>query len=146
MTKGEAYEGGCLCGAVRYRAIGSPLQVAHCHCESCRRSTGSMFATGVGFRVEDVAWTREDPRSYQSSDGFARLFCTRCGSSVAQHNQRTDRMWMLAGTLDHPEHVTPEFHMFTQHQIPWIELDDGLPRHGRFPPGAAGKRGGGEEP
>ena len=134
MSRGQVYEGGCLCGAVRYEAGREPLQVAHCHCKSCRRSTGAVFATGVSFPVEVVTWTQEDPSTYQSSENFARLFCSRCGSSVAQHNQGTGRMWILVGTLDHPESIVPESHFFTKDQISWVKLDDGLPRHSTFPP------------
>jgi hypothetical protein len=134
MSGEEKTTGGCLCGAVRYEAIGEPMQVAHCHCEECRRSTGAAFATGVCFPVETVTWTQEEPISYKSSDSFARLFCSHCGSSVAQHNLSTGTMWPLVGTLDHPESVAPECHMFTKEQITWIKLNDGLPRHQTFPP------------
>lgn len=127
-------QGGCLCGAVRYQATGKLLQVAHCHCEACRRSTGAAFATGVCFPVEAVIWTHQEPISFQSSENFARLFCPHCGSSVAQHNQSTGTMWPLVGTLDHPESVAPESHMFTKDQIPWVKLDDELPRHSTVPP------------
>ena len=134
MGNDQVCEGGCLCGMVRYRATGEPLQVAHCHCEGCRRSTGAAFATGVCFPVEAVTWTQEEPISYKSSESFARLFCSRCGSSVAQYNLSTETMWPLVGTLDHPESVTPESHMFSKDQIPWVKLNDGLPRHSTFPP------------
>ena len=129
--------GGCLCGVIRYEATGEPLQMAHCHCERCRRSTGAVYATGVCFPVEAVIWTQEEPASYQSSEGFARLFCSNCGSSVAQHNLSTGTMWPLAGTLDHPESVAPEYHMFTKDQISWVKLDDGLPRYTTFAKGKA---------
>jgi hypothetical protein len=139
MSQDQAYEGGCLCGAVRYKATGEPLQVAHCHCERCRRSTGAAFATGVCFPVKAVTWKQGEPVSYQSSESFARLFCSQCGSSVAQHNLATDTMWPLAGTLDRPDSVTPEFHMFIEEQLSWVKLDDGLPCHSTFSPKRSGK-------
>ena len=141
MSAKDKLTGGCLCGAVRYEATGEPLQVAHCHCEGCRRSTGAAFATGVCFPVESVIWTHQEPISYQSSENFARLFCSCCGSSVAQHNQSTGTLWPLVGTLDHPESVAPESHMFTKDQIPWIKLDDGLPRYSTFASTRKGKEG-----
>jgi len=127
MSQDHSYEGGCLCGAIRYRATEEPLHVAHCHCESCRRSTGAAFATGVFFPVEAVSWEQDESFSYRSSESFARLFCSHCGSSVAQHNLTTGTMWVLAGTLDHPESV---------------KLEDGLPRHFTFAPMRHGKKGG----
>ncbi len=50
-------------------------------------------------------------------------------------------LWPFIGTLDHPEAITPEFHMFTEEQIPWLKVDDGLPRHSKFPPERKGKDG-----
>ena len=141
MSRDQFYEGGCLCGAIRYKATGKPLQVAHCHCESCRRSTGAAFVTGVCFPVKAVTWTQAKPTSYRSSEHFARLFCSHCGSSVAQHNLSTGTMWPLAGTLDDPESVAPESHVFTKDQILWVKLDDDLPRHSTFPPREGTKRG-----
>ena len=134
MIQDQIHEGGCLCGAIRYEATGKPLQVAHCHCESCRRSTGAAFATGVCFPVESVTWTQTEPSSYRSSEHFSRLFCSHCGSSVAQHNLSSGTMWPMAGTLDYPQSVTPECHMFTKDQIPWVKLDDDLPLYSTFPP------------
>lgn len=134
MSRDQACKGGCLCGAIRYEATGEPRQVAHCHCKNCRRSTGAAFATGVCFPQEAVTWTQEEPVSYRSSRSFDRLFCPVCGSSVAQHNLDGGTMWLLVGTLDYPESVAPDNHVFTKDQISWVKLDDGLPRHARFPP------------
>lgn len=134
MTDQQKLTGGCLCGAIQYETVGKPLGMVHCHCERCRRSTGAAFVTGVCFPVEAVTWKQGEPASYQSSGSFARLFCSHCGSSVAQNNLATGMMWLLAGTLDHPESVTPESHMFTNEQIVWVKLDDGLPRHSKFAP------------
>jgi hypothetical protein len=125
--------GGCLCEAVRYEAAGEPIKVACCHCENCRRSIGAAFAVGVCFPDKDVTWTNQVPDSYTSSKCFARMYCSRCGSSIAQHNLSTAMIWLLIGTLDEPETVTPDFHMFTNEQISWIKLDDGLPRHAQWP-------------
>jgi hypothetical protein len=141
MSDQQKLTGGCLCGAVRYETVGKPLRVTHCHCESCRRSTGAAFATGVCFPIEAVTWKHGEPASYQSPENFARLFCSDCGSSVAQYNLAIGTMWPLAGTLDRPESVTPEFHVFTKKQISWAKLNDGLPRHSTFAPTRKGKEG-----
>lgn len=133
MSDRQEISGGCLCGAVRYEAMGAPLQVAYCHCESCRRSIGAAFAIGVGFPAKDVTWIHQEPASYQSSENFARLFCSQCGSSLAQHNLSTAKIWLQIGTLDHPESVTPDLHMFADEKISWIKLKDALPRHAQWP-------------
>lgn len=141
MSESQIYEGGCLCGAIRYRATGKPIGVAHCHCDKCRRHSGAVMASGVGFAAENVTWLYDEPSVYQSSENCGRSFCSRCGSSIAHHWLDIGTIWPFIGTLDQPELVTPEFHIFTKEQIPWVKLDDGLPRYAKFPPARKGKEG-----
>ena len=62
MSRQErSIEGGCLCGAVRYRCVGEPLWVAHCHCQSCRRASGSVVMTWAGFRGENYRFIQGSP-------------------------------------------------------------------------------------
>ena len=141
MNESQIYEGGCLCGAIRYLAKGAPIGACHCHCDKCRRHSGAVFASAVGFPADDISWTNGQPALYQSSENVGRSFCGRCGSSLAHHWLDIGTVWPFIGTLDHPESVTPEFHMFTEEQIPWVSLDDGLPCHLRFPPQRKGTQG-----
>jgi hypothetical protein len=126
-----AITGGCLCGEVRYRAYGEALWVVHCHCRWCQRVSGAAFLTYVGFPTEDLDWTAGAPAIYRSSEGVARGFCARC-----------------AGSLDDPDGILPQEHIFTDHKRAWLHLDDGLPRHRRFPPGYEDlePKGAGERP
>ena len=86
------------------------------------------------FPGDAVIWTNEEPASYQSSETAARLFCSNCGSSIAHHWLDTNAVCPYVGTLDEPEAVTPEFHIFTSEQLSWVKLDDGLPRHAASAP------------
>ena len=131
--------GGCLCGAIRFETTATPVGACHCHCDRCRRHTGSLFASAVGFSAEEISWTNEQPSMYRSSENCGRLFCSKCGSTLAQQWLDIGMLWPFIGTLDNPELVIPEFHMFTEEQIPWLKLDDGLPRHSKFPPTRKGK-------
>ena len=72
--------GGCLCGAVRFSAKNVPVAVGACHCEMCRRWTGSALI-GVTVPTEDVTWVG-DVSVLQSSDWAERGFCGRCGSGL----------------------------------------------------------------
>ena len=141
MNTEDKLTGGCLCGAVRYEARGEPLGACHCHCEKCRRSSGSAFVTAVGFPTEAVTWIKEEPVAYRSSENASRLFCPHCGSSMAHQWLDIGTMWPFIGTLDDPESVTPEFHIFTKEQLSWVKLDDGLPCHLTFAPTRKGKQG-----
>ena len=132
MDEDQIHEGGCLCGAVRWRANGAPLRVAHCHCEMCRRTSGAAFVTGAVFPADAISWEAGKPRLFQSSSDARRGFCTRCGSWLSWHF-RDERIMMTVGTFDRPESVQPEMHTMAEAQLSWLKLDDGLPRHARWP-------------
>ena len=133
MTKSVIYEGGCVCGSVRYEASGEPLWAIHCHCGICKRHTGAAFATFVCFPLKDITWIKGELSEYQFTDGCQRGFCSECGSTLTF--RRDSELSFSVGSLDHPEWVTPDFHIMTEKQLPWIKLDDGLPCHLRFAPG-----------
>jgi hypothetical protein len=117
------FMGRCLCGRVRYRAIGEPLWAAHCHCESCRRATGAPLTTYVGFPAEKFAWTAGEPASFASSPGVLRTFCGRCGTSLTYQGERwPGEMHVLVATLDRPEAITPKREAFAEERLPWLHL------------------------
>ncbi len=122
--------GGCLCGAIRYLAEGVPLWVAHCHCESCRRTTGTAIVTYAGYTRGQVTFTEGRPASYASSPGVTRSFCGACGTPIAYEGPRwPEEIHLFVCTLDEPESLEPQGHVYTAEQLSWLKLDDGLPRH-----------------
>jgi len=130
------WTGGCLCGAIRYRASQAPRWAAHCHCSMCRKVSGAPFLTFVEFPEGTFAWTLGEPRPYRSSPGVMRRFCAECGSTLTFE---PDKMLFVAlGSLDQAEHVQIESHCYTSTQLPQIKLADGLPSY----PGARGGKGG----
>ena len=133
MSSQSVIEGGCLCGAVRWRATGEPLYAYHCHCRMCQRQSGAAFLTGVTFPFDAVNWLREEPRLYQSSENAKRGYCARCGSWISWQWSE-EKISMTAGSFDHPEDINPNFHVFTESQVPWLNVDDALPRYTRYPP------------
>jgi hypothetical protein len=80
--------GHCLCGAIQYEYDGEPLDVIHCHCDSCRRQTSSSVATFVMVPKTALRLTHGQPKEFASSPGVRRSFCGECGSPIAY---RTDR-------------------------------------------------------
>jgi hypothetical protein len=124
--------GGCFCGALRYRVTGDPVVVCHCHCLHCRRISGAAFVTWAEFRTKDFAFTQGTPAEFQSRPGVTRTFCAQCGTPVTYRNANTPRQVDLtACSLDRPEKLEPGDHLFCDRLLPWIHLDDGLPRHSR---------------
>lgn len=130
MAGSEVHEGGCLCGAVRYRIEGAPLGVAHCHCASCRRGAGSVVVTWAVVPKNRFAVIKGEPARWPSSPGVVRSFCGRCGSPLTYETDgRPGEIDITVGTLDRPEAMPPTLHVWTAERVPWLELADDLPRH-----------------
>lgn len=122
-------EGGCLCGAVRFRVSGKPTLVMHCHCSSCRRNTGSLVATFAVFRPVQLRQLGASPQLYQSSPGARRRFCGRCGTPLSYETDRwPDEIHLYLCTLDDPAQCTAQLHVNYSERVPWFEIHDDLPR------------------
>ena len=127
------WQGGCLCGAVRYRSTAGPIRAVNCHCSICRRFSGAAFMTFVHFPKSAFAWERGQPTRYRSSAEAERGFCARCGSTLTMHEAvLPDRVQVALGSLDRPQDVRPDDHIWTESQLPWLEIVDDLPRHRRI--------------
>ena len=123
----DAREGGCLCGDVRFVAVGAPLMLAHCHCTSCRKATGAAFATFADYRREDVEFSGGEPAEYASSPGVKRLFCRACGSAIAyMGTNRKGEIHLHAGVFDAPETLAGEGQNIDEENVAerrhWVKL------------------------
>lgn len=129
------WTGGCLCGSVKFRAVGQPLDVASCHCINCRKMSGAAFATFVVFPPERFAWLLGELGTHCATPDLVRGFCRDCGSPVASWRMSERNKWIIvwAGTLDQAEQLRPRHHIFAKDELPWLHLQDGLPRHELFP-------------
>jgi hypothetical protein len=132
MAEAELFEGGCLCGAVRYRATARPLRGVICHCSICRRHSGAPVLAFVHFPLTAFAWLRGEPNWYRSSRHAQRGFCAACGSTVAMREEvLSDRVQICVGSLDEPHKVRIDDHVWTSESLAWFEIKDGLPRYPR---------------
>lgn len=129
------WKGGCLCGHLRYEASGDPIWVGHCHCRWCQKHSGAAFVTGVMFKSSQVRWLTASPAAYVSSHGIERGFCPACGSTMTFARLDHEEVALYAGTLDDPNSICPEEHIFVDQRCSWLRMNDGLPSHGRFPTG-----------
>ena len=121
-------EGGCLCGAIRYRAEGTPYDETVCHCTMCRRASGAPMVAWFTVPVGALRWVGA-PARYRSSAGAMRSFCATCGSALAfQRDELPGEVDLATATLDDPARVPPRDHTRTSTQLPWVILADGLPR------------------
>ena len=130
------WTGGCLCGAVRYRASEAPKYASYCHCGMCRKASGAPFTGFVEFPEAAVEWTKGQAKQYISSNGVVRRFCGACGSSFTFEADGV--LFVSLGSLDAPERVVFDCHAYTEFRLPGMEISDGLPQF----PGPAGGKGG----
>jgi hypothetical protein len=129
MAAANSYEGGCLCGAVRYRATTPPLRGVICHCPMCRKHSGAPALAFVHFAAKDFTWLRVEPTRYRSSEFAERGFCARCGSTLSMHEEvLAERVQIAVGSLDEPGRVRIDDHVWTKDRIPWFDVADSLPR------------------
>ena len=125
--------GGCMCGAVRYEAVGKPQAVGHCHCPSCRHHTGAPVTTFVVFAEERVTFTKGERKIYNSSPGVGRAFCGDCGTTLTYESNEEEwdnRPFILLhiSSLDNPDGFVPERHWYHEMGISWFDTADDLPR------------------
>ncbi len=128
--KAEKLTGGCLCGAVRYE-VTAPLQGAeYCHCRMCQKASGAPVATWTWVPLENFSYSKGEPVAYQSSRKSIRFFCGTCGSQLtARAAEAPTEMVISLATLDNPEVIKPEYHIWTSSQSSWFKIADNLPRH-----------------
>jgi hypothetical protein len=127
----EAREGGCACGAVRYRLDAEPLFVHCCHCLSCQRQTGSAFVVNVLIEADRVQRLRGEPVAVAvpRDDGSEqRVFrCPSCQVAVWSFYTRPQVCFVRAGTLDAPASVAPDVHIYVRSKLPWVALPPQVP-------------------
>jgi len=121
------YEGGCLCGAVRYRIDGEVMGSMICHCRTCRRASGTPVVAALSVaraRLEVMG----EPMAYHSSPKVTRRFCGMCGTGLFYaHMDEPEEMAVNTCTLDDPEAFPPTHHSWLEHDVSWVKFGDGLP-------------------
>ena len=129
--------GGCLCGAVRYEAQGTPLYAVHCHCRDCQRASGAGHVPVMGmpkplFKV--TGGTTSYPVRGTSGMTTTRHFCTTCGSLLfGMADMAPDAVSIYVGTLDDPSVFKPEAILFTRDRQSWDATAGGLTEFDTMP-------------
>ena len=128
--------GHCLCGRVAYEYSGEVGPASYCHCEDCRRCTGSAFNVGVRFDSSEFRVISGDPRGFtkiaDSGNELTRHFCPECGSPIFTSSPRhPEWVYVKAGSLDDPMIVRPEYQSWTASAVSWSRIERMLPSFGR---------------
>jgi len=114
------HEGGCLCGAIRYRAAGASTALTLCHCRSCRRAAGAPSVAWAVFRSADFSFVSGEPKRFHSSPGVVRTFCGDCGTPLTyQCESRPDSIDVTTATLDQPDAFAPTCEIWTEQKLAW---------------------------
>jgi hypothetical protein len=131
MTTG--YEGGCTCGAVRYRMTSTPMFVHCCHCTWCQRETGTAFALNAMIEADRVELLKGEVETVNtpsnSGKGQKITRCPTCRIALwSNYAGAGDAVrFVRVGTLDEPERVPPDIHIFTSTKQPWVVLPAKMP-------------------
>lgn len=124
-------EGGCLCGAVRYRLHGPLRDVVACHCGQCRRWHGHFGAYTAVPRDALELTANGELTWYRSSDRASRGFCRVCGSSLFWQGEGRDHVAIAAGSLDDGSGLRLTEHIHVADKPGYYDLKDGLPQRER---------------
>lgn len=134
MTTGML-EGGCHCGALRYRVEGEPRRSGLCHCADCRRHAGAPVVAWAVFRTDQLH-ARGEVSTYASSEHGRRQFCPRCGTGLFYLNavEFPGMVDVQLATLDDPDALPPTEQVQTAERIGWMGTAHALPAFERYPP------------
>ena len=125
-------EGGCSCGAVRYRLTSAPMFVHCCHCRDCQRQTGSAFVLNALIETDRVDVLSGEPRPVAVPTDSGRphhiYHCPSCRTALwSDYGGRAGLRFVRVGTLDDPSALSPDVHIYVRSKLPWIVLPDHVP-------------------
>ncbi len=132
IGEGEVVDGGCLCGDIRYKLTGPALFVSQCCCKDCQKATGTGHTTIVGIHNSQLAVTGT-PATYtnagDSGGSVTRHFCGRCGGRIYTSGSLPGEFIMIqAGSLDHPNCISPQSVIYMKDATVWDRFDPELPK------------------
>jgi hypothetical protein len=133
----KLHTGGCLCGALRYEALGEPLHSGHCYCADCRKASGSGFVPFMSYKASTVRFTGQarEFRSKAANGGEAtRNSCPICMSLVfGGEIGKSESFTIYAGSLDDPSVFHPTIAIFARGRPAWAVIPPGLTVFDRMP-------------
>lgn len=119
-------KGSCLCGSISYEIDSIDMPINHCHCRSCRKAHAAVASSSAGVMRENFRWITGQNRlsTFESSPGKLRYFCSVCGSHLVAERPSQAHVIVRVATLDQDPGVTPQAHIWTSHNVPWLKYED----------------------
>jgi len=138
MASDTTFEGGCTCRQVRYRMTSKPLFVHCCHCRWCQRETGTAFALNALIEADRVQLLHgeveviDTPSNSGKGQRISR--CPRCRIALwSNYGGAGDLIrFVRVGTLDEPDRLPPDIHIYTMSKQPWVALPPGAPAFAEY--------------
>ena len=128
-------KGSCLCRAIEYEVDSLDMPIIFCHCKTCQKAHAAPFAPTAGVLREHFRWLRGKDKlsSFESSPGKIRHFCSVCGTQLVAERPAQPHVILRVATLDDDPKVKPEAHIWTSHDVEWLE-DEGIPSYEEWQP------------
>lgn len=128
-------KGSCLCKSTTYEVDSLAGPIGHCHCRTCQKAHAAVFASTARVNRSAFRWTSNTDKlgSFESTPGKLRHFCTQCGSHLMAEWLNRDNVILRVATLDDDPQSKPSLHIWTSHDVPWLDIGDDLPTHQEAP-------------
>lgn len=125
--------GSCLCGNVKYTISGKVGDIVHCHCETCRKAHGAAFSSVAAVQDSDFKLEGEvHLKSFESSPGKHRYFCSNCGTQVYAKRENTQHIILRLGSLDSDPNTKEQSHIWVSQKASWYTINSDLPLHAEY--------------
>jgi hypothetical protein len=130
------HAGSCLCGEVRFEIEGEFERFYLCHCEYCRKDTGSAHAANLFSSIAALKWVSGEDKVRQfnlPATRHSKCFCSTCGSALPMMQMNGQLLAVPAGSLNSEVHIRPDAHIFVSSKACWDDALEKVPRVDRFP-------------
>lgn len=129
--------GSCLCKSIEYEVTQLDSPIGHCSCQTCRKAHAAAFNTAARVEHAHFRWIGGEGllKSYRSSPGKSRLFCSNCGTHLVAQLDGKDFVILRVATLDQDPGAAPEFRIFTSHEVPWLSYGPAVRAYSEWEPG-----------
>lgn len=130
------HSGSCLCGAVRFDIEGAFERFFLCHCEHCRKDTGSAHAANLFSSSATLKWASGEEQITQFTlpgTRHSRSFCRVCGSALPMMQMNGALLVVPAGSLNSEVGIEPDAHIFVASKASWDEALESVPRIAKLP-------------
>lgn len=120
--------GSCLCGSVKFSVTIEIKKFYFCHCEQCRKITGSAFSSNILAKPSKITWVSGSKKikrfDYPGTKAYSKVFCSECGSALPFLNESGNTLFIPAGSLDSDLEIKPDNNIFWGDKASWYE--DGI--------------------